>query len=61
MSTLVDNYLSVRRMVAEAAVEAGRSPEDVKLLAVSKTFPAEDVREVFQAGQPSYPPKSNGT
>lgn len=54
MSTLVDNYLSVRRMVAEAAVEAGRSPEDVKLLAVSKTFPAEDVREVFQAGQPCF-------
>ena len=54
MSTLVDNYLSVRRMVAEAAVEAGRSPEDVKLLAVSKTFPAEDVREVFQAGQACF-------
>jgi pyridoxal phosphate enzyme (YggS family) len=35
----------------EACVRAGRSPEDVKLVAVSKTYPAEAVAQVFGLGQ----------
>jgi len=36
--------------VCRAAARAGRSPGDVTLIAVSKTQPAEAVREAFAAG-----------
>ena len=35
----------------QAAKACGRSPDAIKLLAVSKTFPAEDVRIAFSFGQ----------
>ncbi len=41
----------VRRRIRAACAAAGRAPEEVELVAVSKTFPAEAVREVFEAGQ----------
>lgn len=41
---------AVREQIARAAARAGRRPEDVALVAVSKTFPAESVREAFAAG-----------
>lgn len=37
------NLDEVRQRIAEACREAGRKPEEVKLLAVSKTFPAASV------------------
>lgn len=54
MATLIENFNLVREQVAQAAVDAGRSPDSVRLLAVSKTFPAEDVLQVFQAGQACF-------
>jgi pyridoxal phosphate enzyme (YggS family) len=45
-----DRLAAVREQIARAAARAGRSPEDVVLVAVSKTFPAEAVREAFAAG-----------
>lgn len=41
---------AVRERIARAAARAGRRPEDVTLVAVSKTFPADAVREAFAAG-----------
>ena len=41
---------AVRERIARAAARAGRRPEDVTLVAVSKTFPAEAVRSAFVAG-----------
>jgi len=41
----------VRRRVAEAATRAGRKPDDVRLIAVSKTFPYEDVGRAHATGQ----------
>lgn len=41
----------VRALIARAAVKAGRDPAEIKLLAVSKTFPAEMVRVYLSAGQ----------
>ncbi|MEN8693997.1 MAG: YggS family pyridoxal phosphate-dependent enzyme [Akkermansiaceae bacterium] len=41
----------VREKVAEAARRSGRESQDVDLLVVSKTWPAETVREVVEAGQ----------
>lgn len=41
---------AVRERIARAVARAGRRPEDVTLVAVSKTFPPPAVREVFFAG-----------
>jgi pyridoxal phosphate enzyme (YggS family) len=41
----------VRRRIAESAVRAGRAPESVRLIAVSKHHPAEAVRAAYAAGQ----------
>jgi pyridoxal phosphate enzyme (YggS family) len=44
MSDLAARLDSVHRRIADAARAAGRDPATVSLLAVSKTFPADDVR-----------------
>jgi pyridoxal phosphate enzyme (YggS family) len=44
----------VHERIAEAALRAGRAPEDVTLIAVSKTFPAQAVVEAFAAGQRDF-------
>jgi len=44
------NIESVRGRIAAACRRAGRRPEDITLVAVSKTFPAERIREVVRAG-----------
>lgn len=41
----------VRNRIAAAAKAAGRQPEDVRLVAVSKTFEAPDIIPVIEAGQ----------
>ncbi|MBX7208479.1 MAG: YggS family pyridoxal phosphate-dependent enzyme [Verrucomicrobiaceae bacterium] len=51
MSTIAENLETVRQRVAAAAGRSGRKPGDVELLVVSKTFPAEVVREAADAGQ----------
>ena len=47
----VERLARIRREMAAAAKVAGRAPEDVELVAVSKTFPAEDAKAFFDAGQ----------
>ena len=49
--SLPDNLDNVRKNIAEAARVAGREPTDVTLLAISKTVPAEWVREALVVGQ----------
>ena len=44
----------VRQRIAQAETAASRDASSVALLAVSKTFPAEDVRAVFEAGQRAF-------
>lgn len=41
---------AIRERIATAARSCGRKPEDVRLVAVSKTKPADDIREAFEAG-----------
>ena len=41
----------VRKRIAAAAEAAGRKPDDVRLVAVSKTFEAPDIIPVIEAGQ----------
>jgi len=47
---IAQRVAAVRERIARAAERASRSPGDVTLVAVSKTFPAEVVREAFAAG-----------
>jgi pyridoxal phosphate enzyme (YggS family) len=44
----------VRERMAEAAARAGRRPQDVRLIAVSKTFPVEALLEAWEAGQREF-------
>src|SRR6185295_3629535 len=44
----------VRARVARAAGRAGRDPSTIRLIAVSKTFPAEYVRAAADAGQVDF-------
>src|SRR5579864_2616844 len=45
-----ENIAGVRERLSMAARRAGRSPNDIALMAVSKTFPAERIREAYDAG-----------
>lgn len=54
MSSIADNIGSVTRRIQKATLQAGRTPGSVRLLAVSKTRPAEDLREAFAAGQVAF-------
>ena len=44
------NVSRVREQMSEAAVRAGRDPESVRLVAVTKTFPAEAVQAAYECG-----------
>jgi pyridoxal phosphate enzyme (YggS family) len=48
--SIADNLARVRERIARAAEHAGRAPQDVTLVAVSKTFPAESIRHAYDAG-----------
>src|ERR1700690_358019 len=48
--SIANNLAQVRERIANAANRAGRRSEDIALMAVSKTFPAERVREAYDAG-----------
>ena len=49
-SAVVENIQRVQDAIAAACQRAGRSGSDVKLMAVSKTHPAEAIAEAFAAG-----------
>jgi len=50
-SAIAANLAQVRSRVEDACRRVGRDPAAVELIAVSKTFPAEAVREAVEAGQ----------
>ncbi|CAN7194976.1 YggS family pyridoxal phosphate-dependent enzyme [Pseudomonas sp. GL-B-26] len=50
MSTIADNIAQVSSRIHAAAVAAKRDEDSVQLLAVSKTKPAEALREAYAAG-----------
>ncbi len=57
MSTATDiatNLAAVRSRIAAAATRAGRRPDEVALVAVSKTFGPEEVRAAHAAGQRDF-------
>ena len=54
MNDIAGNLAAIRQRIAAAAAVAGRRPEDVRLLAVSKTFSADHVRAAYAAGQRDF-------
>ena len=51
MNSVSQNLERVREQIAHAAAKAGRIVEDVDLVAITKTHPAEKAREAIAAGQ----------
>lgn len=54
MTTIALNLQAVKARIVAAAQAAGRDPSSVKLLAVSKTWPAASVRDAMSAGQQAF-------
>jgi PLP dependent protein len=48
--SIAENLARVRRQIEAAARRARRESEDIALMAVSKTFPPERIREAYDAG-----------
>ena len=54
MEQIKANLAAVRARIDSAARAAGRRPGDVRLVAVSKTFPIDAVRAAYEAGQRDF-------
>ena len=54
MTMIANNLQQLRARLQQACSEAGRAPQDVTLLAVSKTFGADAVLEAHAAGQNAF-------
>jgi len=50
MNAIAANLAAVKSRMAHACRRVGREPSEVELIAVSKTFPAQAVREAAEAG-----------
>src|SRR5882672_4664466 len=48
--SVADNIAAIRERIAQAAARAGRSPQSVTLMAVSKTVEPERIRQAYAAG-----------
>src|SRR5438552_16534671 len=47
---IAENISIIQERIISAARRAGRSPEEIALMAVSKTHPPERIREAYDAG-----------
>lgn len=54
MSQILDNLNRIRQRVHDAALRVGRDPQDVQILAVTKTVPIAPIREVVAAGMDMF-------
>lgn len=54
LEPLVNNLSAVRARMAAAARHAGRDPAAIRLLAVSKTWPATTIAQVARSGQTEF-------
>ena len=48
---IAENLARVREQIAQAAAKARRAVDEIELVAITKTHPAEKVREAVEAGQ----------
>jgi PLP dependent protein len=52
--TVAEGLREVRERIVRAARDFGRDPEEITLLAVSKTFPVETIEPALEAGQRGF-------
>jgi uncharacterized pyridoxal phosphate-containing UPF0001 family protein len=50
MVSIAENLERVREQITQAAAKAGRAVNEIELVAITKTHPAEKVREAVEAG-----------
>ena len=50
INNVAENVKKVRDIIGEAAIKSGRKPEEITLVAASKTKPAESIRQAIAAG-----------
>ena len=53
-TSVSENVDRVRERIARAALRGDRRPEEVVLIAISKTFPAEAIHEAYEAGVKAF-------
>jgi len=51
---IADRLADIRKRISAAALSAGRAPSSIRLVAVSKTFPIDAIREAYAAGQHEF-------
>jgi PLP dependent protein len=51
MNNILDRYTQIKDRISNACRSAGRNPDEILLIAVSKTKPDSDVLELMRAGQ----------
>ncbi|MCI8577497.1 MAG: YggS family pyridoxal phosphate-dependent enzyme [Lachnospiraceae bacterium] len=55
MNTYIEgNLKEVHKRIEEACARRGRSPEEITLIAVSKTKPLEDLKEAYRCGERTF-------
>lgn len=47
---VTENYKQIKQQIIDTALKCGRNPEDITLIAVSKTKPLSDIEELIQIG-----------
>ena len=52
--SIKDKIAIVQQQLKQAAIQSGRTPEDIRLIAVSKTKSAEMILQALAAGQISF-------
>ena len=51
MNSIKENLDKINEHIEKACLKAGRKPEEVRLMAISKTYPLEEIEEAYAAGQ----------
>lgn len=49
--TIAENLAQIQQQIQSCEIQYGRAPQDVRLLAVSKTKPTAAIQEAYEAGQ----------
>lgn len=52
--SIAERLAAIRARIDLAAGQSGRDPSTIRLIAVSKTFPIEAIREAYEAGQREF-------
>lgn len=52
--SLKDNYFRLKKEISGVCDNAGRDPDEIKLIAVSKTFPVSDISELYELGHRDF-------